>query len=346
MLEELWIDSERYRLTQWWDADALDSSSASWALRNLLRDSMAMGQVRRLVGRLDVWQRSDQEILIDLIRDVEERRWFLVPLRARRVHGAAPAPTESRPAEPAPPIVERTWFELRVLDDLEEPVPGVSIQFEIDGASLTATTDDDGVAHVAGSYGRIGKAAVASAAQAKDKVRTRWLRPHVPGPVPAGAAAQYPRDPMPQVELASEVRRTIVLVPSLLVVRLARRVVGDGNVILRAGGEEVAVPVRRTRSASNDRIELRFAIGPGTAYTLIHETRDTRRTLLSSSSLAESIAKAEESPWRAAQLPPDLELPPPPPRPPRPRGRLRVMSELRAYEEPALQSDPESEGGR
>jgi len=75
--------------------------------------------------------------------------------------------------------VEETWFEVRVVDDVGEPIAGLEMAFSVNGQSL-ATTDADGVVRLEGDLARYGSIGVNSVEDLREKLRSRWKHPREP----------------------------------------------------------------------------------------------------------------------------------------------------------------------
>jgi hypothetical protein len=322
MEHEVWIDGDEYRLTTRPEARALPKIGAICVLRAAADDVFALEVLRDAA-----W--DDPAPIAALVREVELERLFVVPVPRAWAPPMLVTRTEEKPA----PEMERATFEVLVIDDEAEPVDGITIEFVIDGAKTRATTGGDGIARANGRAGAIAKASIADSKAARKKVEPRWAVPHLSVIHPAGIECQYPRGTMPSITLRAEHRRTIALVPAVLVLRLAKREVQNGVVILSSRGTEVAMQARHAREKSDGRIELRFVVGPGAPYELVIENEAGRRTVLKSDGIEDAIEKAEGTPWNASALPTKMKMmfPPPPPR--RSRGRTRVRSSVSVCED-------------
>ncbi len=87
----------------------------------------------------------------------------------------SPAASKSPPPPDDTADDSRTWFEVKVLDEVGEPVAGLDVTFAV-GANAKATTGGNGVARVADvkTSSSFGSMTVTSAARAKEILAPRW----------------------------------------------------------------------------------------------------------------------------------------------------------------------------
>ena len=133
------------------------------------------------------WVQSDLTSAGYLSRQVEEvlelasyNRWLLIE--------AAPHPNyfQVLEDEPAPdttpqPIVDEaaTWFEVRVLDEVGDPVDGIDVAFGVGGSRRVVPTDGRGVARLEDASTGFVSASVASVTQLREKLAPRWTKPRI-----------------------------------------------------------------------------------------------------------------------------------------------------------------------
>ena len=123
------------------------------------------------------------------------------------------------PAPPPPPVPVtsaqgNTWFELRVLDEVGDPLDGLTIRFSFSGQTRTVTTNGAGVARLDGVTGGFASATVAKRSELRAALKPRWATPR-PQNVPKGPdiTVRPFDDELAPVNLKSEVRGTLVITP-------------------------------------------------------------------------------------------------------------------------------------
>lgn len=267
----------------------------------------------------------------DLIRALDEalRRGALIA-----TWRAFPRPSASSPGDQDDALDARdiaaSWFELRLVDDEGSAVPGVSVRFTLDDRIATATTDANGVARVRASE-RSASAVIASASQARACLRASWRRPRVFAQGEATSDWRFPRDPIEPVLLEPESRRTVVLLPFVLAIRLPLTLIQGGRVVLSAAGEEASCDEGEATSVEHDHAEFRFVVGADLRYELRVERGESRHVLLSSPALDPSLALAEQGSGRTCALPPDKHARHPDMAPDTARGVATVLHEESVY---------------
>ncbi|MEE2829145.1 MAG: hypothetical protein VX498_08150 [Myxococcota bacterium] len=88
---------------------------------------------------------------------------------------AAVAPEGTEPRSPEPPAESSTtWFEVLVVDEVGEAVPGIEIEFDAGSASGSVTTDGAGVARLEGSEVNLATAWVPDVEAALSVLEPRW----------------------------------------------------------------------------------------------------------------------------------------------------------------------------
>ena len=161
-----------------WDAFGAHASDVR---RVLLEVAAALG-VR--VDFLEEAMRSSQveQTKESLRRGVEEGRLVLLELPRPPVDTERP-PQFIDPFPPAPPPEpepETCTFELRVVDEIGDPVDGVELVFDVLGRSHQATTDGNGVAKVECEQGSSALVDIVAVHRVREKLAPRWAAPRQP----------------------------------------------------------------------------------------------------------------------------------------------------------------------
>lgn len=127
---------------------------------------------------------------------------------------------------PPPPPVAATWFELRVCDELGEPIAGIRIHVLVDGTTVPLPTDADGRVRVDSPDGAsFASAWVADADALRELLAARWsairdgtpLEPADERTFVTCTAAADGR--LARVQLAKHTRHTLVFHPDVTLVR-------------------------------------------------------------------------------------------------------------------------------
>jgi outer membrane protein OmpA-like peptidoglycan-associated protein len=107
---------------------------------------------------------------------------------------------------------ETSWFELRVVDETGEPVPGLEVRFS---NGPLVTTDGDGVARWGDASGGSSSARLASVAAVRQALKPRWQRPRTARAWEGEpeTSVQELDDELASVGLVGERRHTLVLTP-------------------------------------------------------------------------------------------------------------------------------------
>ena len=162
-------------------------------------------------------------------RGMLRARRLAPPLISRDEHPAEPLPDElyltppEAPKQQDEPELTQTWFEVRLVDEIGEPVAGVALDIEVGGGKQPVVTDGDGRARIDGVYPSSGHARIAEVAALREQLRTRWdgVRP---GPwlvdePDTSLVALRGSDPIVR-NLFSETLHTIVIQPWVVRARL------------------------------------------------------------------------------------------------------------------------------
>ena len=123
--------------------------------------------------------------------------------------------------------IDRTWFEVRVVDEVGDPVPDLDLTFATQGES-TLTTDSNGVARHESFGNPSATAMIANVAQARSILAPRWDQARE-AKIPTGSHVSVLQfvNHMEAVSLPKERRHTIVLTPERTWVEV--RVVDDNE---------------------------------------------------------------------------------------------------------------------
>ena len=140
----------------------------------------------------------------------------------------APSPSQARPppaerrALPAEPVEQlKSKFELRVVDEMDEPIDGVDVAFSVAGKREVKPTGGDGVARLEDQTTSFGSARIVDTEALREKLKPRWdtIRegPRVE-PAP-GVTVVSLKDPLPSVGLESDTLHTLSIQPRVIRVR-------------------------------------------------------------------------------------------------------------------------------
>lgn len=147
-------------------------------------------------------------------------RQDLVALVPRRMSAQLPGPRPIAPAPspalstPPPVATQLTWFEVRFVDEVGDPIGGLDLSFTILGARRAGTTDSAGVVRIEPVDASFADVTVASVDALRDKLAPRWSKPRKQK-LPSGAAVVLRElaDTVDAVALENEVPLTVVITP-------------------------------------------------------------------------------------------------------------------------------------
>lgn len=130
--------------------------------------------------------------------------------RTTTAGGAAP-----EPGPPESPEPETTWFELRVVDEVGQPVAGMPLSFDVAGATSAPSTGGDGTARVHGPRGSEARVVLDRSA-AFSLLEARWQSPRS-GEPPSGRGVTTVElgAGSATVSLSAESPVTVALIPPL-----------------------------------------------------------------------------------------------------------------------------------
>jgi outer membrane protein OmpA-like peptidoglycan-associated protein len=131
------------------------------------------------IGRL-VRERHVHALIVELNRMVPDCTFSFGGQAVRRssrgtkAPKAAPPPPPASTNEPPPSSVKMTWYELKVLDEVGDPVDGIDISFSIGGEKRKVTTNGAGIARVDDVTSSFGSAQLVSVAAVRKKMEPKW----------------------------------------------------------------------------------------------------------------------------------------------------------------------------
>lgn len=169
--------------------DATDFIEATRAVRDALADEVRRGQLRLTARPRPFSTTSLSDGLMD--------------------------PFEDAPVEPLPPAT--TWFSIRVVDDVGDPVDGLDLQFEVLGETKDLRTDGSGRARLDGMEGGSALVRVVSTSRLQQIMQPRWTTPRTPV-IPADTAdapvvIERLDDHFDPVRVLREIETTLVILP-------------------------------------------------------------------------------------------------------------------------------------
>ena len=149
-------------------------------------------------------------------------------------------PSTHAPTPPGPtPQADTASFEVRVVDELGEPVEGVPLTFFCDGTSLPSVTDASGVARIEAARGP-GTVTFDDPDGLVDLLRPRWEQVRE-GPWLEEAPQHTflsPTSTLPVIEVAPEQAHTLVLQPKVLLARIRGMLFDTNRAFLRPSALE------------------------------------------------------------------------------------------------------------
>jgi outer membrane protein OmpA-like peptidoglycan-associated protein len=144
--------------------------------------------------RLQVWQIFERAV---------RSRGLAIHVVEYKPVAATPVTLPEQPSSESPREEELTWFEVVVLDEVGNPLPGVALTFT-SGGQQRCTTDGSGKARVEASAGSFGTFAFANESAVRDELRSRWSKPQ-------GKAWYQPADGTEERHTLVQVRRHAAL---------------------------------------------------------------------------------------------------------------------------------------
>ncbi len=204
----------------------LDEARAGELAERLLDESGNLTALQQALGQPD----ATRDELAEWLRGALAAG-SMVALRTRRKPPTLDAPTETdlrdlvdptRGEDEIRPEVT-TWLELRVVDELGEPIAGVPIRMRA-GDETVVDTNASGIARLEEATTSFGAARIGSASALHDVLRERWSvhrdapwlevegKPHL--------TVSGPAEPLPEVALQGKTPHTLVMQPRVGRVRI------------------------------------------------------------------------------------------------------------------------------
>lgn len=117
---------------------------------------------------------------------------------------------------------ETTWFEVRVVDELGQPLEGVGLSLFVDGTDHRITTDSEGVARVEGATLSNATVKIDDLAALRELVRPRWEQVREGDWLASEPEHTYlgARAPLPVVRIRSKTPHTLVVQPRVILARI------------------------------------------------------------------------------------------------------------------------------
>jgi outer membrane protein OmpA-like peptidoglycan-associated protein len=117
--------------------------------------------------RMNAWRHFEQNVRGGALAltPVKHQLVFVNPVAPPIVHGP------EAPREPEP-----TWFEIKVIDEVGNPISGLSMTFT-SGTQQSCTTDGSGKARVDSDSGSFGSFSFVSEDAVRQELKTRWSKP-------------------------------------------------------------------------------------------------------------------------------------------------------------------------
>ena len=145
-------------------------------------------------------------------------RQDLVGLVPRRLNAQLPTPQPLAPtpapalSTPQPLATPLTWFEVRFVDEVGDPIGSLDLSFSILGASRGGTTDSAGILRIEPVDASFADVTVASVDALRDKLAPRWSKPRKQKlPSAAALVLRELADTVDAVALENEVPLTVVI---------------------------------------------------------------------------------------------------------------------------------------
>jgi len=181
------------------------------------RDEQVLRVLRAAVGVLDgrTSPTLDARAIQDSLRFAAFSGRLKVERAERRV---VPSPADSTPDAVGPAPSSKggtTWFSLKVLDEVGDPVDGIDIAYSLGTQRRVVTTNGAGVARLDGvDAGSSASAGIASLAAVKQKLKPRWKTPRDPN-IASGpnVVVEDVHDAAGSISVPAETPTTLVLTP-------------------------------------------------------------------------------------------------------------------------------------
>jgi len=154
------------------------------------------------------------EAVREVLLGAADSGWLLCEPAVRVSPDPFEEPADTLREPPLPEPQPTTWFELRVVDEVGEPVPDVNVAFGIGGSRRVVATDGRGIARLEDMSTSFVSATVANVAQIRDKLAPRWKKPRA-SKLPLGPDVHVAAlDAVAQsVSLEAERKATLAITP-------------------------------------------------------------------------------------------------------------------------------------
>jgi len=126
-----------------------------------------------------------------------------------------PGPGPKKPSTIPPKGKDLTWFEIRVTDEIGDPVAEIDLTITLlRGKVFTKKTDANGKVRIEDVDDSTAEARLKDIVLVRDKLRPRWQKPRTPKiPTGSNVVTRQLADTMEPVALENEVPTTLVLLP-------------------------------------------------------------------------------------------------------------------------------------
>lgn len=213
-------------LAHWFENAAGDGSSlppfaVTSEIRRAARDPVLQRMLREVVESLDPTCASrapfGDEDLIARVHEALERGELVASFRGCPIEAAPPsAATDTLPSRHAslPPKDERTWFEIRVVDEVGDAIPAVDLAVSFEGMKRRLTTGGAGVLRIDPVDASFAEVCPADLDALRTKLAPRWSQPR-PRRLPEGPAVfvRELADDIEPVTIENEVPAVLVIAP-------------------------------------------------------------------------------------------------------------------------------------
>ncbi|HET6582919.1 MAG TPA: OmpA family protein [Nannocystaceae bacterium] len=147
-------------------------------------------------------------------------------------------PTDLESVEPLPP--ETTWFSIRVVDEVGDPIDGVDLEFDVLGETTSIATDGAGRARLDGQEGGSALVSVRSTSRLSTALKPRWSTPRTPSVPESTAEAPVVIEVLDEhfdpVRLTREIETTLVVMPRFACREIAATTFDFGRSFFRREG--------------------------------------------------------------------------------------------------------------
>ncbi len=211
------------------------------------------------------------------------------------------------PVEPLPPQTSR--FEIRVIDDIGDPVDGLDLTFEVLGEAQNVRTDGRGIARIDGMEGNSAHVTVVSTSRLQDIMRPRWTAPRtavLPEDRPdAPVVVERLDDHFDPVRLARERQTTLVILPRFSCREISASTFDFGRSFVRRDGITQMSMIAQELTQADGQLGWIFGHTDTAGPELVNKRLSERRAKAVFAVFTHDFAKwdemwrgtASESPW-------------------------------------------------